>query len=108
MAEDYRAHDAIIDYDPLTRVAQRMIVDTDGSTKLVNYQDTSEIDRVNHFERMEWSKTTRSKDMVRVASIPMIIQYDLIKRGIWGDPKAMKRWLNSDEAAPWRTNGMRV
>lgn len=108
MADDYRAHDAIIDYDPLTRVAQRMIVDVDGRTTLVNYQDTSDISRATHHERMEWSKNTRSNDMVRVAHIPLIVEYDLIKRGIRHDPKRMREWLNSAEAAPWRTNGMKV
>lgn len=108
MAEEYRYHDTIIDYDPLTKVGQRMIVDVDGSTTIVNFQDTSDISRVNHHERMGYSKNQRNGDMVRVASIPLIIQYDLIKRGIWNDPQRMRRWLNSIEGAPWRTNGMRV
>lgn len=108
MAETYRAHDEIIDYDPHLRIAQRMILDTDGGTTLVNYQDTSDISRVTHHERMGWSKTSRTGDIARVASIPLIVQYDLIRRGIWGKQDEMRKWLNSEEAKPWRTNGMRV
>lgn len=36
------------------------------------------------------------------ARIPMVIVENLISRGIWDDEDAMKKWLNSLEAIPWR------
>lgn len=37
-----------------------------------------------------------------VARLPMTVVEDLMNRGIWHDDDAMKKWLNSYEAAPWR------
>jgi hypothetical protein len=36
------------------------------------------------------------------ARLPMVIVEDLMNRGIWDDEDAMKKWLNSYDAAPWR------
>lgn len=36
------------------------------------------------------------------ARVPMVIVENLITRGIWDDEDAMKKWLNSSEATPWR------
>jgi len=36
------------------------------------------------------------------ARIPMIVVEDLIRRGIYHDEDALKAWLNSSEASPWR------
>ena len=36
------------------------------------------------------------------ARLPMIVVEDLIRRGIYGDEDAFKRWLNGPEATPWR------
>ena len=37
-----------------------------------------------------------------VARLPMFIVEDLIHREIYDDQDAFKKWLNSNEAAPWR------
>lgn len=36
------------------------------------------------------------------ARLPMVIVENLMVRGIWNDEDAMRRWLNSYEARPWR------
>jgi hypothetical protein len=36
------------------------------------------------------------------ARLPMIVVEDLIKRGIYDDESAFKKWLNGPEAEPWR------
>jgi hypothetical protein len=36
------------------------------------------------------------------ARLPMIVVEDLIKRGIYDDHDAFKKWLNGPEAEPWR------
>ena len=57
-------------------------------------------------ERNEVSRTARIGDMVKVASLPMHVHLDLMQRGIIGDKMAMRRWLKSDEAQPYRTHWM--
>ena len=47
-------------------------------------------------------------DMHRVANIPTTVITDLQKRGIWGAEDRMKKWLNSEEARPYRTRPGRV
>jgi hypothetical protein len=41
-----------------------------------------------------------------VARIPVSVCEQLLKRGIdiWRDTPALRRWLDSSEAAPWRTS----
>jgi len=41
--------------------------------------------------------------MARVASIPLNVYYDLKRRGIADDPKAMKKWLNDPDNRVFRT-----
>jgi len=36
----------------------------------------------------------------------MHVYLELLQRGIIGDKMAMRRWLQSDEAQPWRTHWM--
>jgi hypothetical protein len=42
--------------------------------------------------------------MVRVASLPMLIYQDLKQRGILDDKAALRKWLKSEEARPFRTH----
>jgi hypothetical protein len=42
--------------------------------------------------------------MVKVASIPMVLYMELRQRGILGDKAALRKWLASDEAMPYRTH----
>jgi hypothetical protein len=39
----------------------------------------------------------------RVASLPMVVYFDLKKRGILDDPKAFSRWLNDPDNRFFRT-----
>ena len=39
----------------------------------------------------------------KIATLPIFIVEDLIHRGIYYDEDRFKTWLNSSEAAPWRT-----
>lgn len=43
-----------------------------------------------------------------VAMWPAVVTAKLMKDGIWADKDAMKHWLNSDDAKPWRTRKGRV
>lgn len=44
----------------------------------------------------------------RVASIPPVKELELRRRGIWQDKDALKRWLNTAEAMPYRTRPGRI
>lgn len=101
-------HDPNFDYDPVTGVRQKLTIDTDGSMHWVTEQDDEDIRRFAHESRSNFSQHQRFGDIAPVASIPVVVQYDLIKRGIWGDQDAMKKWLNSIEAAPYRTRDFKV
>lgn len=109
MAEHFAPLDEIIDYDPLTGVSQRMVMETDGTLRLITDQNLEPFTRVAHESRMNrQSRHEKMGEMCHIASIPVSIQYDLITRGIWQDRDRFKRWLNSDEAKPFRTHWARV
>lgn len=110
MPDNYRQFEAPLDYDPMTGVYQTFHMDHDGQLTIRTDQDPVALDTIRKFTHEELSSTSRSErigDFRKVASIPTLVQFDLIKRGIWNDEKAMKKWLNSVEAAPYRTHWMR-
>ena len=41
----------------------------------------------------------------KVATMPVFVMENLKQRGIWDDPDAFDKWLNSSEATPWRVWG---
>ena len=45
-----------------------------------------------------------AREMKRVASIPLVVVEDLMKRKIWGDAKKLKAWLNDPENRFFRTS----
>ena len=45
----------------------------------------------------------RHGEFTRVASIPLVVVHMLMRKGIWGDRVAMKRWLNDPENKYFRT-----
>jgi hypothetical protein len=111
MPEEYRRLDALLDFDPSTGMKQTFHMDVDGKLTIRTAQDPSviaDIQRMAHEERMSTTRNERIGEFRRVASIPVEVQFDLIKRGIWNDKDAMKKWLNSAEAAPYRVHTMRL
>lgn len=111
MADRYAKADLPLDYDPMTGVFQTFHMDTDGTFTIRTDQDSrvvSNIVKLAHEEQMSSSRTERIGEFRKVASIPVGVQYDLLKRGIWHDKAAMKKWLNSVEAAPYRTHWARL
>lgn len=104
MAENYRhLDDANFDFDPVSGVRQRLVIDTDGGFHLESTQNVDGILKAAHESRMNHSKHERLGDDVKVASIPMLIQQDLVKKGIWQDKKRLFAWLMSDEGRPFLT-----
>jgi len=111
MAEEYARLDALLDYDPLTGMKQTFHMDVDGKLTIRTAQDPrviADIRQMAHEERMSHAQNGRIGEFRRVASIPVEVQFDLMKRGIWHDKDAMKKWLNSAEAAPYRVHTLRL
>jgi hypothetical protein len=68
-------------------------------------QDTAAIVEANQAELRTSRALGRSgnETMVKVASIPLTIYFELKKKGLTGDPVAMKRWLNDPDNRFFRT-----
>lgn len=107
MAEEYRPAEFVLGADSLTGTVTKMHITTDQ--KLV-FEDTVQIDALgerNQTIRNEISRNEKLPDgMVKVASLPMMVYLDLRKRGILGDKAALRRWLQTEEARPYRTHWM--
>lgn len=105
MADEFAPASFDLSYDSLTGTLQKMHITPDQ--KLV-FESTVEIDGLaerNKFDRDNISRTERLPDgMVRVASLPLLIYQDLKQRGILDDRAALRKWLQSDEARPFRTH----
>lgn len=103
MAENYRKiDDPNFDYDPLNGVRQRLVIEQDGGVHLETTQDVDHILKAAHESRMQYSKHEKLGDDVKIASIPMLIQADLVKKGIWQDKKRLFAWL-MNEGRPFLT-----
>lgn len=103
MAENYRHfEDPNFDYDPVNGVRQRLVIDNDGGMHLEATQEVDDILKAAHESRMNFSKHEKLGDDVKIASIPMLIQADLVKKGIWQDKKRLFAWL-MNEGRPFLT-----
>jgi hypothetical protein len=82
-------------FDPITELSH-----------LESVQDVSEIADLNKFFANEGYKP--GMELRRVASIPLVIYYELKRKGIVGDKAAFKRWLNDRDNRVFRTTYERV
>jgi hypothetical protein len=107
MAENFAPGSFDLAYDGLTGTRQQMHFTTDNKIVLETTVEIDEIAERNKAIRNEISRTDKLPDgMVKVASIPMVLYMDLKQRGILGDKAALRKWLATDEAAPYRTHWM--
>ena len=107
MADEYAPGSFNLSYDSLTGTLQKMHITPDQ--RLV-FETTCEIGALadyNKAQRDETSRSQKSGDMVKVASLPMMVYLDLQQKGIIRDKAAMRKWLASEEAAPYRTHWMK-
>lgn len=105
MSEEYAPGSFNLGYDSISGTLTKMHITTDQ--KLV-FEDVVNIDQIaaqNKADREAISNTAKLPDgMVRVASLPMLVYFDLKKRGILEDKMALRKWLKSEEAVPFRTH----
>ncbi len=102
MRENYREiDDHLFDVDPLSGIRQRLKIDNEGRWHLQTMQDVDSIVNYAHELRSNYCRNERLGDVAKVGSIPMLVMFDLIKRGIWYDPVRRRKWWRSIEAAPY-------
>jgi hypothetical protein len=106
MSEEYAAASFDLGLDPLGSTRTKMHIDTDGKLHIENTTDISLIAEQAKAERNESSRTARTGEWVKAFSLPMLVYLDLKNRGILQDKSAMKKWMASEEAAPFRTHWM--
>jgi len=72
-----------------------------GEYVVETQQDVSAIVEAN---KREYNNTpSKYKDVNKVASIPLSVYYELKRKGIADDPKALKKWLNDRDNQVFRT-----
>ena len=106
MAEEYRPGSFVLDYDALTGTIEKMHVTTDQKLVFEQTVDVQALGERNQEIKNEISRNDKTPDGlgVKVASLPMMVYLDLRKRGILGDRTELRKWLASEEAAPFRTH----
>lgn len=98
----------LFSHDDLTGITKWWHDNRDGTVTIETTQNESPILQANQELYKETDKHTKWGDMSRVASIPLTVYYDLLKRGILNDENAMKKWLNSEEGRPFRVRAGKV
>lgn len=98
----------IFDTDPLTGTTRYWHVKDNGEFVIETQQNVSSIADANKRSYAATDSKSRYGDMAKVASVPLNVYYDLKRRGIVDDPKAMKKWLNDPDNRVFRTRGGRV
>jgi len=100
----------LISFDHTTKISNNFTFeeDTTGNNDhhfvISREQDVTSIINDNKQQLKETDKHTKWNDnWNKVASIPMVVYYDLKNKGILDDPKAIKKWLNNPENKYFRT-----
>lgn len=65
----------------------------DGKMHFVTEQDVSAT--IEHVKMRR--EQAMDKDMKPVAEIPGVIVEQMMRDGTWGDPEALKRWMNDPQ-----------
>ncbi|MGQ3209538.1 hypothetical protein [Shinella sp.] len=76
--------------------------------RITTHQKVDAILAANANEESDFNYTGRHSDLVKVASLPTSMYFDLQRQGITEDPEAMRRILNDSDNAKFRTNKWRL
>lgn len=82
--------------------------DLDGAVVLENRQDAAPVTEAARAAFALVDERARFGEFTRVASIPLVTYFDLVKRGITKDRAAFKRWLNDPDNRHFRTRPGRI
>ena len=100
----------LLKHDPITGTDVFMYQNSDGSTYIEQKQNFDNLIKLNKHMADDWrygQMTGTQKHMAHVAEIPNVLYNELVQKfGRPADnPKAWKRWLNSNENRVFRTGG---
>lgn len=107
--QDDRSYSRILNVDPITRTKRLFHWDAASESfhieTVMDHEDIVEHNKLLHNEATDrgWKG-----DMVKVASLPIAVWYDLKQKGILDDQKAFRRWLNDPDNLYFRTRPGRV
>lgn len=91
----------LFDHDPTTGITKYWHVKGNGEYVVETVQDVKQI--ANQNKRQYNDNTGKFGEFSKVASIPLPVYYELKRRGIADDPKALKKWLNDGDNQVFRT-----
>lgn len=92
----------LLSSDPVTKKAELWHAETDGSAVIETKQDVTDIIEAN---KADFNQAGSLKgDMHHVARIPLVVYEELMRKGIAGDPAALKRWLDNPDNRAFRTH----
>ncbi len=97
-------HSRLFDYDELTGI--KRIWHWDDVTETATIETKQPLDDLFDYTKHLYNqnnKHTRYGEMERMASIPMTLYFDLKKKGILHDQKALKKWINDSDNRVFRT-----
>lgn len=97
--DEFSGIESIWHYDPATEetvIEERQVLDQRLD---INKADFNAYDGV---------RNAMKQNFVKVASIPLVIYQELVRKGIADDPVAMKKWLNDPDNRYFRTAPGRV
>jgi len=91
----------IFSHDPQNGITKYWHVKENGEYVIETVQDVTAIADAN--KRQYNDTPNKYRDVNKVASIPLPIYYELKRKGIVDDPKALARWLNDADNRVFRT-----
>lgn len=97
--------ETLVDYDPVTRIETHMDVDEEAGTMTVaSFQDATDIVEQNKLLYNDVdAKAPYGEKFNRMASIPLNIWFDLVRKGVANDERALRRWLDDRDNLAFRT-----
>ena len=91
----------IFSHDPQNGITKYWHVKENGEYVIETVQDVTAITDAN--KRQYNDTPNKYRDVNKVASIPLPIYYELKRKGIVDDPKALAKWLNDADNRVFRT-----
>lgn len=94
----------LLDVDPLTRIRRQFRYDNTDETFVV--QTTQDVEPTIELTKAFYNATDERApwkgDLHKVASIPLVVWADLVRKGIAYDDAALRRWLDDSEQRVFR------
>ena len=100
----------LLDFDPVRKSRTLFHYDASDDTMVHHYeQDVTDVVEYNKARYNLFDERTRwAADGDLVASIPNVVWFDLVKRGIAFDNDALKRWLDDPDNRAFRVRPGRL